>query len=104
MSTTTTLTPNSQVVVTMTATTAQASFQIMPTDISYWSPSVATSFVTATNATDTGNGVVIFNKGLTLQMLPQGNGSYTVIVTGNITDNGTVYPIAGMAVGTYTAS
>lgn len=103
MATTTQLSPNSQSVVTMTSTSAMVQFQIEPTDTTYWSPTVTTSFVTVSNSADKGNNVVTFNKGLTVTLSAQTNGSYVVLLSGNITD-GDIYQIVGAPIGTYTPS
>lgn len=102
MSTTTQLTPNSQAVVTMTGTSAQVQFQIQPSDTTYWSPTVTTSFVTVVNSAAKGNNVVIFTQGLTVTLSPQDSGSYVVLLSGNITDSGDIYPIVGAPIGQYT--
>jgi hypothetical protein len=104
MTTTTQLTPNSQSVVTMTNTTATVQFQIEPADMAYWSPTVTTSFVTVINSSNKGNNVVTFNEGLTVTLSPQSNGSYSVLLSGNITDSGDTYPIVGAPIGNYTAT
>lgn len=104
MATTTQLSPNSQAVVTMTGSTATTAFQVEPSDTAYWSPQVSTSFTTVTNSSDKGNNVVTFTKGLTVQLLPQESGSYTVIATGNIIDSGDTYPLVGLVIGTFTPS
>ena len=100
--TTTQLTPNSQSVVTMNATNAQVSFQVLPTDVSYWAPQVSSSFTTATLGKNVGNAVVTFNSGLTVTLSAQAGGGYVVLVSGQITDSDTVYTLTGTAIGQYT--
>lgn len=102
MTTNTQLSPNSQSVVSMTGTTTTVAFQIQPNDVAYWSPQVSTSFTTVTNSSDKGNDVVTFTKGLTVKLLAQTSGAYTVIVTGNITDSGDTYQVEGLTIGSYT--
>lgn len=102
MSTTTQLSPNSQSVATMTGTTATMAFQIQPADTAYWTPTVTTSFVTVINSADKGNNVVTFAKGLTLTLSPQGAGSYTLLLNGNIVDSGDTYPVVGQVIGSFT--
>lgn len=104
MATTTQLTPNSQSVVTMTGTSATVAFQIQPADTTYWSPTVTTSFVKVINSSNKGNNVVTFTQGLTVTLSPQGDGSYVVLLDGNITDSGDTYPIVGAPIGNYTPS
>jgi hypothetical protein len=86
----------------MTGTSATVAFQIQPADTTYWSPTVTTSFTTVVNSADKGNNVVTFTKGLTVQLSPQGGGSYNLFLTGNITDNGDTYPVTGLPIGSYT--
>lgn len=100
--TTTQLSPNSQSVVTMTATTASIAFQILPKDTSYWAPSVSISFTKVVNSSAKGNNVVTFAEGLAVTLSTQGAGGYNVFVTGNIIDGGDTYPVIGAIVGTYT--
>ncbi|PWC81952.1 hypothetical protein [Azospirillum sp. TSO5] len=100
--TTTQLTPNSQSVVTMNATNAQVSFQVLPTDVSYWAPQVSSSFTTASLGKNVGNAVVTFNSGLTVTLSAQAGGGYVVLVSGQITDGDTVYTLTGTVIGQYT--
>jgi hypothetical protein len=100
--TTTQLTPNSQSVCTMTSTSATVAFQIQPTDSAYWTPTVTTAFVSVSNPTTKGTGVVTFDVGLTVTLNPQQGGGFVVLVAGPITDSGSTYNLQGQVVGTYT--
>jgi hypothetical protein len=46
--------------------------------------------------------VVTFAKGLTLTLSPQGAGSYTLLLNGNIIDSGDKYPVVGQVIGSFT--
>lgn len=102
--TTTQLTPNSQSVVTMNATTAQISFQVLPTGTAYWSPQVSTSFTTVSLSKDVGNDVVTFKSGLTVTLSAQIGGGYNVLLNGQISDSDSVYTQTGRLIGTYVPS
>jgi hypothetical protein len=99
---TTQLTPNSQSVCTMTSTSATVAFQIQPTDAPYWTPTVTTAFVSVSNPTVKGTGVVTFDIGLTVTLNPQQGGGFVVLASGPITDSGSIYNLQGQVVGTYT--
>lgn len=47
---------------------------------------------------DTGNGIVIFKKGLKATWLPYGDSGYNVLLSGKIQDNNTLYTINGLIV------
>jgi len=103
---TTTLSPNSSVVVTASGDTnndTQLGFQVSNggTPIIYWSPLVSSSSLTAVNDKNRGNGVVTFAAGLTVTFLPQSEGYYTVTLDGTIIDSGTAYPQTGKSLGMF---
>jgi hypothetical protein len=69
--------------------------------IPYWSPAISSANTKAVLGTDMGNGVVTFKAGLTVQYAPQSGGVYTVLLTGDILDGTTLYPITGKSLGTF---
>ena len=102
-STNTPLTPNSNAVIVPSGDVnedTQIAFQY-DNMISYWSPMVSSALTTAILSQDVGNGIVTFMQGLTVQFLPLSGGYYTVTVTGQIKDSGSVYNIVGKSLGTF---
>ncbi|HWS53783.1 MAG TPA: hypothetical protein VN228_06645 [Pyrinomonadaceae bacterium] len=91
---TTALTPNSNCTAVGSGdsndTTAIA-FMSPQNGFAYWSPSVAITAPKAVNATDKGNAIVTFTKGLTVTLQQSSGGVYSVFVSGDIIDNGTLY-------------
>lgn len=97
------LTPNSNAVSSATGDTnddTTISFYYNK-EIPYWSPMVSSSFTSASLSKDMGNAVVTFKEGLTVDYLPQAGGMYTVTVTGEIDDGGTIYNLKGKSIGTF---
>ncbi len=97
------LTPNSNCIATATfanGNLTQLSFQTG--GIAYWSPSVSANFTTAKLAKSAGNDSVTFLAGLTATYISQTSSSYMITLNGEIQDAGTIYPIVGLSLGTFT--
>ncbi len=97
------LTPNSNSIVTATGSdndTTQLQFQYNGA-ITYWSPSVSSASTTAILGANVGNDVVTFIKGLTVTYNALAGGQYNVLLTGQIQDGNSIYPITGMSLGTF---
>jgi hypothetical protein len=93
--TNTQLTPNSNATATASGDvndTTQCSF-LYNNLIPYWSPSVGSGNTTATLGMDRGNAVVTFMKGLTVTYIALAGKNYTLTLSGNITDSGTIYQL-----------
>jgi hypothetical protein len=69
--------------------------------IPYWGPQVSSSNTKVTLGQDIGNGVVTFKQGLVVQYVAQTGGYYTVLVTGDIVDGMSLYPLTGKSLGLY---
>lgn len=92
---TTGLTPNSNCVAVGSGdsnNSTTVSFFAPQNGINWWTATVSNAGTSATLGSDQGNGVVTFQKGLTINYRASGtSGAYNVTLTGNITDYGTVY-------------
>lgn len=69
--------------------------------IQYWSASVGIANTTATLASDRGNAVVTFEKGLTVTYTALSDGMYQISVSGTIIDSGSLYTLNGTTLGTF---
>ena len=102
--TNTPLTPNSNATCSAsgdTNDTTQISF-LYNNITAYWSPSVSSGNAETTLVGDRGNDVVTFKDGLKVNYLAQKAGSsYTITVTGNIVDSGSLYKLTGKSLGTF---
>jgi hypothetical protein len=99
---TTALTPNSNCTAvgsgdTNNSTTVQ--FYSPQNGVVWWTAVVSNALKTASLGGDIGNAVVTFKQGLTLTYAPTGTaGAYNILLSGNITDNGSLYTFAGSVV------
>ncbi|MFZ6681224.1 hypothetical protein [Undibacterium sp. Tian12W] len=102
-SVTTNLTPNSNSVVIASGDNRNETrivFQFKGRE-NYSTLSVSTTSTTAKLSSDTGNGVITFKSGLTVTYQALQTGFYSVLLDGQIVDNGVIYSIRGAVLGTF---